>query len=139
MSLKKQYLKTKPLCKVTFRLNAEAAQDAKEAALCGDFTDWKSQPLTMKKLKSGDFTLTVDLEKDHEYQFRYLIDGEMGKRLGSRCLYSLTCEHRRQLSGARLNYCSNKKHTRNYSRYFITIPYEKGCVYAAFCLYFVKT
>ena len=76
MSLKKQYLKSKPLCKVTFRLNAEAAQDAEEAALCGDFTDWKSQPLTMKKLKSGDFTLTVDLEKDHEYQFRYLIDGE---------------------------------------------------------------
>ncbi|QDG35140.1 glycoside hydrolase [Alteromonas mediterranea] len=76
MSLKKQYLKSKPLCKVTFRLNAEAAQDAKEAALCGDFTDWKAQPLTMKKLKSGDFTLTVNLEKDHEYQFRYLIDGE---------------------------------------------------------------
>ena len=51
MSLKKQYLKSKPLCKVTFRLNAEAAQDVKEAALCGDFTDWKTQPLTMKKLK----------------------------------------------------------------------------------------
>ena len=76
MSLKKQYLKSKPLCKVTFRLNAEAAQDVKEAALCGDFTDWKTQPLTMKKLKSGDFTLTVDLEKDNEYQFRYLLDGE---------------------------------------------------------------
>lgn len=48
MSLKKQYLKSKPLCKVTFRLNAEAAGDAQEAALCGDFTDWKTQPLVMK-------------------------------------------------------------------------------------------
>jgi 1,4-alpha-glucan branching enzyme len=76
MSLKKQYLKSKPLCKVTFRLDAEAARDAKEAELCGDFTDWKAQPLTMKKLKSGEFTLTVNLETEHEYQFRYLLDGE---------------------------------------------------------------
>ena len=39
MSLKKQYLKSKPLCKVTFRLNAEAAQDAKEAALIAFLAD----------------------------------------------------------------------------------------------------
>ncbi|OJF68321.1 glycoside hydrolase [Alteromonas sp. V450] len=76
MSLKKQYLKSKPLCKVTFRLNAEAAKDAQKAELCGDFTDWKSQSLDMKKLKNGDFTLTVNLEKDRDYQFRYLLDGE---------------------------------------------------------------
>ena len=77
MSLKKQYLKSKPVCKVTFRLNAEEAKNASEARLVGDFTDWDKQPLPMKKLKSGDFTLTVDLEKDHEYQFRYLLDGEV--------------------------------------------------------------
>ncbi|NDW20203.1 isoamylase early set domain-containing protein [Alteromonas hispanica] len=76
MSLKKQYLKSKPVCKVTFRLNAEAAGEAKNAELYGDFTGWDDKPLSMKKLKSGDFTLTVDLEKDAEYQFRYLIDGQ---------------------------------------------------------------
>jgi 1,4-alpha-glucan branching enzyme len=30
----------------------------------------------MKKLKSGEFTLTVNLEKDNEYEFRYLLDDE---------------------------------------------------------------
>ena len=76
MSLKKQYLKSKPLCKVTFKLDAQAAQHAQKAVLCGDFTDWDAQPLDMKRLKSGDFTLTVNLEKDNEYQFRYLLDDE---------------------------------------------------------------
>ena len=28
----------------------------------------------MKKLKNGDFTVTLDLETDREYQFRYLVD-----------------------------------------------------------------
>ncbi|GEA10799.1 1,4-alpha-glucan-branching protein [Alteromonas sp. KUL49] len=76
MSLKKQYLKSKPVCKVTFRLNAEEAQNAGTASLVGDFTDWEANSLPMKKLKNGDFTLTVDLEKDHDYQFRYLLDDE---------------------------------------------------------------
>ena len=37
MSLKKQYLKTKPACKVTFRLNANEAGEAATAKLVGDF------------------------------------------------------------------------------------------------------
>ena len=77
MSLKKQYLKSKPVCKATFRLSAEKANNADEASLVGDFTEWDKQPLSMKKLKSGDFTLTINLETDHEYQFRYLLDGDM--------------------------------------------------------------
>jgi hypothetical protein len=28
----------------------------------------------MKKLKDGTFKVTVDLEKDREYRFRYLLD-----------------------------------------------------------------
>ena len=28
----------------------------------------------MKKLKNGDFTTTVNLAKDSQYQFRYLLD-----------------------------------------------------------------
>lgn len=76
MSLKKQYLKSKPVCKVTFKLDAEAAKNVSKAKLCGDFTQWDAQALPMKKLKSGEFTLTVNLEKDNEYQFRYLLDEE---------------------------------------------------------------
>lgn len=74
MSLKKQYLKSKPICKVTFKLPAEAASDADSVKLLGDFNEWNLTAEPMKKLKSGDFTQTVNLEKDKEYQFRYLID-----------------------------------------------------------------
>lgn len=76
MSIKKQYLKSKPVCKVTFRINAEEAKNAAEAKLVGDFTQWDKEPIKMKRLKSGDFTSTVNLEKDHEYHFRYLLDGK---------------------------------------------------------------
>ena len=30
----------------------------------------------MRKLKNGDFSYTIDLDRDKAYQFRYLIDGE---------------------------------------------------------------
>jgi len=76
MSLKKQYLKSKPLCKVTFRLNADEAHNASKARLVGDFNAWDTAVSPMKKLKNGDFTQTLDLPTDHEYQFRYLLDDD---------------------------------------------------------------
>ncbi|MBU2916537.1 isoamylase early set domain-containing protein [Psychrosphaera sp. F3M07] len=72
MSLSKKYLKTKPICKVTFKLPKDESKQANVALLSGDFNNW--QPAPMKKLKSGDFTLTLDLDKDQAYQFRYLLD-----------------------------------------------------------------
>ncbi|OFC68712.1 isoamylase early set domain-containing protein [Alteromonas confluentis] len=77
MSLKKQYLKSKPACKVTFRLNANEAKEAETAKLIGDFNEWDLEVAPMKKLKNGDFTQTVTLESDSEYQFRYLLDGDV--------------------------------------------------------------
>ncbi|MDX1629985.1 MAG: isoamylase early set domain-containing protein [Fulvivirga sp.] len=74
MAIKKQYLKTKPLAKVTLSLPAEAAPDAQEVKVAGDFTNWKPSR-KMRKLKNGEFKLTVDLPVDKSYQFRYLIDG----------------------------------------------------------------
>ena len=78
MSLKKQFLKSKPVCKVTFRLPSEAAKDANTVHIVGDFNSWDIYATPMKKLKDGSFTVTVDLETDKEtnkeYQFRYLID-----------------------------------------------------------------
>jgi 1,4-alpha-glucan branching enzyme len=76
MSLKKKYLKNKPLCKVTFSLPQKAAQSAKTVNLVGEFNDWDKQATPMKKLKDGSFTEVLDLETGREYQFRYLIDGE---------------------------------------------------------------
>ncbi|MBU3022757.1 isoamylase early set domain-containing protein [Aestuariibacter sp. A3R04] len=76
MSLKKQYLKSKPVCKVTFRLTASEAGDATTARLIGDFNAWDKSTPPMKKLKNGDFTQTINLDTNSEYAFRYLIDDE---------------------------------------------------------------
>ncbi|MFH1930915.1 MAG: isoamylase early set domain-containing protein [Pseudomonadota bacterium] len=72
--MKKQYLKTKPVCKVTFRLQKEVAQAAKTVNIVGDFNNWDIYATPMKKLKNCVFTATLDLGVDTEYQFRYLID-----------------------------------------------------------------
>lgn len=70
MAISKQYLKTKPVCKVTFSLLAE---DAKKVGLAGSFNKWKAVPL--KKLKNGTFKGTVDLDVDSSYEFKYIVDG----------------------------------------------------------------
>ncbi|WP_420387389.1 isoamylase early set domain-containing protein [Roseivirga sp.] len=76
MSIKKQFLKTKPAANVTFQFPAEAADGANKVNLVGEFNDWDTSAIEMKKLKSGDFKATVKLETGKEYQFRYLIDGQ---------------------------------------------------------------
>ncbi|MBC2715730.1 MAG: glycoside hydrolase [Desulfobacteraceae bacterium] len=74
MSIKKQFLKTRPICKVSFRLLKEDVKNAKSVHITGEFNDWNKLETPMKKLKNGSFTITLDLEKNNEYQFRYLID-----------------------------------------------------------------
>jgi 1,4-alpha-glucan branching enzyme len=73
--IKKVYLKTRDTCKVTFRLPAEIAGGAERVCIVGDFNNWDVQASPMKKLKDGAHTITLDLEKGKEYQYRYLIDG----------------------------------------------------------------
>jgi 1,4-alpha-glucan branching enzyme len=75
MSLKKQYIKTKPVCKVTFILAKDIAASANKVNLAGDFNNWDVESISMKRLKSGEFTVSLDLEKGKEYQFKYLLDG----------------------------------------------------------------
>ena len=74
MAFKKQYLKSKAVCKVTFKISKEQAHAADSVRLVGDFNKWDLTTEPMKKLKNGDFTSTVNLAKDSEYQFRYLLD-----------------------------------------------------------------
>ena len=76
MSLKKQYLKTKTVCNVTFTLPKELAGSAGKVNLVGEFNNWDTQSLPMKKLKNGDFSVSLELEKLKEYQFKYLVDGK---------------------------------------------------------------
>ena len=70
----KEYLKKNQTCKVTFRLPRIAAVDAKSVCIVGDFNNWSIHSHPMRKLKSGDYTITLELEPGREYQFRYFID-----------------------------------------------------------------
>jgi len=74
MSIKKQFLKCKPVCKVTFRIPEEIGNSATTAHVVGEFNNWDPSSSPMRKLKSGVFTATLDLQKGREYQFRYLLD-----------------------------------------------------------------
>lgn len=76
MAFKKQYLKSKAVCKVTFKLSKEEAQAAESVRLVGDFNEWDTSIKPMKKLKDGSFTTSINLANDTQYQFRYLLDDE---------------------------------------------------------------
>ena len=73
MAITKQYLKSKPVVKVTFTVPAE---DAKKVTVLGSFNGWSpKKAVALKKLKNGSFKGTVDLDKDNSYEFKYLVDG----------------------------------------------------------------
>lgn len=73
MAIKKQFLKSKPVCKVTFTVPAE---EAKSVAVVGSFNEWNAEATPLKKLKNGSFKGTVDLESGNSYEFRYIVDGD---------------------------------------------------------------
>ncbi len=73
MAITKKYLKSKPICKVTFSVTPE---EAKKVAVVGSFNNWnEKKAVQLKKLKNGTFKGSLDLEKDNSYEFRYLVDG----------------------------------------------------------------
>ncbi len=74
--IEKHYLNEDSSCLVSFKLTKEAAPGAEKVTITGDFNDWNKENIVMKKLKNGDFTLTLTLKAGREYRFRYLIDGE---------------------------------------------------------------
>lgn len=73
MAIKKQYLKNKSNCKVTFSIEAK---DAQNVSVIGDFNHWNAKADPLKKLKNGTFKGTVDLQKGQSYEFRYVVDGD---------------------------------------------------------------
>lgn len=72
--VKKQYLKTKAKCKVTFEIPPKTIK-AETVFLVGDFNNWDEEATPLKQMKDGRFTVTLELEPGREYQFRYLVDG----------------------------------------------------------------
>jgi 1,4-alpha-glucan branching enzyme len=70
--LKKSYLKNGS-CRVTFSLPAKVG--AKSASLCGTFNDWNKETHPMKRLKNGNFSVSLTLQPG-EYHFRYYLDSQ---------------------------------------------------------------
>lgn len=73
MPIKKQFVKSKPVCKVTFSIEAK---EAAQVAVVGDFNNWNPEEGALSKLKNGTFKGVFDLNKDAAYEFKYLVDGE---------------------------------------------------------------
>ena len=73
--LEKKYLKARPACKVTFLLPKDAAAEAESVCILGEFNNWSPDAHPLRKLESGDFTITLELETGRPYRFRYVIDG----------------------------------------------------------------
>ncbi len=72
MAIKKQFIKTKPVCKVTFSIEAV---EANTAAVVGDFNNWNPAEGELSKLKNGTFKGLFEMPIDASYEFRYFVDG----------------------------------------------------------------
>jgi len=76
--LKKKFFKTKDVVEVTFEFETEA----NEVALVAESNDW--QPIEMtKRRKDGIFYTKVNLPKDSQFQYRYLLNNESWSNDGS--------------------------------------------------------
>ncbi len=77
--LKKTYVKSRKVSKVTFELpKAELPESikAERIYLVGDFNNWDPTATPMKRGRQSAFRATLDLEPGRAYQFRYLVNGE---------------------------------------------------------------
>ena len=72
----KKYLKSKPVCKVTFEVKPEQANGAKQIALAGEFNGWSADATPLKKSKEGVYKVTLDLEPGKAYEFKYVLNDE---------------------------------------------------------------
>ncbi len=78
MSIKKQFLKGKPECKITFRLDKPAIEVPVESVkIVGSFNNWSVDGEEMDGLKSGDFTKALTFATEQQIQFRYLINNSI--------------------------------------------------------------
>ena len=74
MATKKQFLKSRPTCKVTFALPKEASAEARNVHLVGDFNGWNLGATPLKRRKDGTFATVVELQTGRDYQYRYVLD-----------------------------------------------------------------
>ncbi len=77
MSLEKNYLKSKPICKVKFIVPKQRAEGIKQVHLVGTFNDWDVEAaMPLRKQKTGDYATTLSFSVGEKHEFRYLLDGE---------------------------------------------------------------
>jgi predicted RNA-binding protein len=70
MTIKKQYLKSKPEVKVTFEIEKKDAENATRITLLSEHNKW--QALELKQLKSGKFKVVVNVSTEAEKSFQYI-------------------------------------------------------------------
>ncbi len=75
--IRKEYSKSRKMCRATFRLPREAAPRARKVTIVGDFNNWDKEITRLQKQDNGDFAVTIELDPGREYRFRYLIDGRI--------------------------------------------------------------
>ena len=75
MSIQKEYLTDKGICRVTFSLPPDPDNSSKKVCIVGDFNNWDQKKTPMRKRKGGSYSAIVELKIGNAYQFRYLIDG----------------------------------------------------------------
>lgn len=74
--IKKQYSKSKPVCKVTFSLTKDQVGKKADVRVLGSFNDWSwGKGLTMKSGKKG-YSASLELAAGAVYEFRYLVNGQ---------------------------------------------------------------
>ena len=73
MGIRKQFLKSRPACKVTFNISEDIGNASNQAHVVGEFNDWSTSATPMRRLKSGAFSTTMELPVGRSYQFRYLL------------------------------------------------------------------
>lgn len=65
--VKKQFVKSRNVMKITFQLPADVPADGVE--LIADFTDWR--PVAFGRLKDGRWKLVREVSPGRSYQYRY--------------------------------------------------------------------
>jgi len=91
MSIKKQFLKNKPIVKVTFEISKDLANNAASINLLSEHNHW--QPIEFKKFKNGKFKVAenISTEDFQRFQFIYKVTSEAGQEFT--ILPESTCDY----------------------------------------------
>lgn len=74
MAISKSELKSRPVCKVRFKLDRDMVGEAESVHVVGSFNNWNESSHPMKKNKNGSFSLEIEFPKGGEEKFRYLLN-----------------------------------------------------------------